>query len=293
MPHLYDASKKQILYVFLTCALFWMSHSIGWAAQKTTTRSTPPTRQIRELSPKHPLFKGVVWSRKAEWSKAKLFFLRVKRLHLLKLPRRDRPLLFLYLGLSYMHLLEKKEGIRALESALLLDECANLPSFLDLSPQIRSLFNRLQRSFIRLCEQKRLNILKKKIKAQISVQAKKPKKKKPTPKVQKSRSVRLAAWLTLGTGTVALGTAFVAGGMALVAEVGRNEAAYTAAGTKEYLRLHQVAGQRALISNVLFVSAGVLLFTGFSLHLSQWIQPHVPLANPTPSSKKGLLFEPM
>lgn len=259
------------VFVILGCFLPLSTYAAPVAPTTVGAKPQPTTpKRPRELRPGHPLAPGVRLCRKAEWAKARAFFLRLKRTRLLTLPREDRPLLYLFLGLSHIHLLQNKKGKQALESALLLDECTTLPKYLDLSPQIRENFARLQKGFLKLCEQKKLALLKKKL-------AKKGKKtrrpiKKPTP----SQSVGLAAWLVLGSGGLALASAFVSGGLSVSTELQRNELPFTRDGTEKYLVLHQQAEQQALVANVLFVTAGVLLFTGFALQLSQLIQPLLP-----------------
>lgn len=260
------------------CLLVWLVAFDAWAARAVPPMVSSP-RVVRELAPGHPLYKGVQLCKKAQWAQAKVFFLQIKRDKLLSLKRADRPLLYLYLGLSYIHLLQRKEGMRAFESALLLDECTALPAFLDLSPQLKKRFASFQRRFAALCERKKLKRLREALLKKVRKRQKPDKRKKPALDVLKqrqSRGIRLAGWLSAGAGAVALASAFVAGGLSLSAEVSRNESPATREGTFQYIRLHKLATQRALVANVLFVSAGVLIFTGFALQLSQLIQPLLP-----------------
>ncbi len=99
-----------------------------------------------------------------------------------------------------------------------------------------------------------------------------------------STSIRISAWIAIGLGAGAFGTGCVLGGLALWDELQRNEASYTPEGTVRYLELDGRAKERASAANIMFGVSGVLLFTGFALHISQWIQPLLP---PLPKTRKA------
>lgn len=230
---------------------------------------------------------GIALSRRAEWEKALKQFSTTKQRSLFNLKKSERALLFLYLGLSYIHLLQQQRGVNAFEKALLLDPCIELPKKLDLSPQIRNLFAKTRKPYGPACQRQKAAALRAVVRRRAPEQ--RPADRRKTPVLPKppepSTSIRISAWISLGLGAGAFGTACVLGGLALWDEVQRNDTDFTPEGTVRYLELDGRAKERASAANIMFGVSGVLLFTGFALHISQWIQPLLP---PPPKNKTKL-----
>ncbi len=280
-----------------------------WAASPQSTKPPTSKRVIPASKPEHktgnsPLspskvgslpgktdrfVQGVRESHRAEWSKALKSFHIAKQRMLFRLKKRQRALLFLYLGLSYIHLLQQQRGSNAFEKALLLDACIKLPTTLDLSPQLRALFQKKRRPYRAAClRQKAVNarrvIVRRPTSRPMVSQPWKPKIPEP------SRYIPKVAWGFLGVGVLLLGTASVFGGLALWDEIQRNEQPLTSDGTALYLKLDQQARERAAFANIMFGASGVALFTGFTLHISQWIQPPKKTLKKTPRRTTSKLF---
>ncbi|TNE47053.1 MAG: hypothetical protein EP343_21110 [Deltaproteobacteria bacterium] len=243
-----------------------------------TTKSSPRPAAAKSALPK-AFSEGIALSRQAEWEKALSRFTETKQRSLFKLKKSQRALLFLYLGLSYIHLLQQQRGVNAFEKALLLDPCIALPSRLDLSPQIRSLFAKTSKPYGPACERQKASALRSKVRRRPPPDRRPPDSrgglvgpKPPEP----STSIRISAWIAIGLGAGAFGTGCVLGGLALWDELQRNEADFSPEGTVRYLELDGRAKERASAANIMFGVSGVLLFTGFALHISQWIQPLLP-----------------
>jgi len=231
-----------------------------------------------------------------------------------RLQSNQRSRLFLYLGLSYIHLLKQKKGTNAFEKALLLNPCIRLPKSLDLSPLIHQQFAQIRKEYQKAClRQKELKLRKRMFKLHEKV------RKRPLPKrsrqispflqrlrerrkrrrqrrrqrrlhrKKQSRHVRLAAWLVLGAGTVTFVSALGVGGLSIKDEALMNALPYTKEGTSRYIELHQRVRRRAILANIFLGVSGTLLFTGFALHISQWVRPrNIPQqpiqSNPIPNS---------
>lgn len=237
---------------------------------------------------------GVVFIRRAEWEKALVVLEQVKQKQTFAADLFRRSELLLYLGLSYIHLLQQQRGIRAFQDAFSLNPCIQLPTGLDLSPQIRALFDKTSQPYQNACQQQKAALARRQDVPPRRQPPSRPIERRSTPRVhddfKPSRNIRLSAWLVLGTGVVTLSTAFVFGGLALWDEVQRNEQPMTITGTDQYLDFDRRARERATVANIMFGASGILLFTGFALHISQWIQPLVPPTTPRKPDSSRILF---
>jgi hypothetical protein len=280
---------------YMSMLLTWAYvYDLAWATQTASENKTSrPTTQAISNKSEEPYAVGFRYCKQAEWEKALEFFIKLKQTDLFRLSQHQRAMLFLYLGLSRIHLLQDTQGIGDFEKALLLDPCVDLPSQLDISPQIQKRFAQIKLPYTEACRRQRLAELQERlatlqplVKVEPNVNISPPKRESAQKfdKFAKNnklvrhthRGVNLSAWLVLGTGVVTMGAAIVLGGIALTEELKRNEQPYTTQGTLEYLRLDRQLRERIVLANILFVTAGSLIFTGFALHISQLLQPPIP-----------------
>ena len=236
-------------------------------------RVAPPERRSpRKKSPQKkraPFAKGVKLCQQSRWEEAEAYFLAQKK-RLTSLSKPQRATLFLFLGVSEANLLRTQKSSTSFVKALLLDPCIQLPPVLDLSPQIQNRFKGLSQNFTRLCKQEKTqkkpelrDLVPPNIRGRVKV---------VRPKIPDRKAIKLVAWLVMGSGVLTLGAACVTGGLSVLDELERNRQPLTPLGTEMYLLFDKQAKDRALLANVLFGSAGVFLFTGFMLHVSQALQ---------------------
>lgn len=256
-------------------------------ASKPVSVSQPATRASVKKK-LEPFAVGIQLCRESEWERALGFFQGQKTQALLELSLPDRVRLFAFLGLIYANLLQPLQSRSAFEKALLLDPCARLPALRSIAPQIRADFRKVQAGFVPACDRQRIE--EKRLRELLLQQRKMALLRKLPPGgralldpvMRPSKAMHLSAWIVTGVGAATLAAACTFGGLALWDDVQRQQTPYTLEGTKEYLRLAQQATDRALTANVFFGVAGALLFTGFALHVSKWIQEH----QASPSSAK-------
>ncbi|MCK6511553.1 hypothetical protein L6R29_16470 [Myxococcota bacterium] len=258
----------------------------------SVTQTTPPLSPkptTQPTSQKADAFAvGVQHCRDSEWEKALSFFLMQKRRSLLELSLPDRVRLFAFLGVIYANLLQSVESRDAFEKALLLDPCARLPALRSIAPQIRVAFASVQSGFARACArqiQEQAQVLARKHRPKTPLESNPPPQKALIdPILRPSKAMHLSAWIVTAVGGAALAVGCTFGGLALLDDVQRQQSPYTLDGTQQYLRLAQQAQERAWTANVLYGVAGALLFTGFALHISKWVQESTASSERTLSS---------
>ncbi len=305
-----DMTRKRLVFfhraaVLLGVLIVWCgwAWTTAWAEPPQVPPTSKPSTQTsqaarRAVVASDPFAVGVQWSRDSEWEKALQFFLTQKRQSLLELSLPDRVRLFAFLGVIYANLLQSVESRGAFEKALLLDPCARLPLLRSIAPQIRVEFASMRSSFARACAQQTQEhaqaLLRKKNPPRPAERDAQPKKALLDPIMQPSKAMHLSAWIVTAVGGAALAAGCAFGGLALMDDVQRQQTPYTMDGTQQYLRLAQQAQERAWAANVFYGVAGALLFTGFALHVSKWVQESIDAPShkrePQPPQPRVVLY---
>jgi len=277
-----------------TFVVFWVAIMLWGSVDEVhaVVQKTAPPKKKRKSAKKSYLItfrKGIDFCRQSEWEKAFSFFVKLKKKKRFQLSGDEQAHLYLYLGLIHANLLQKQSSRYAFQQALLLDPCIRLPRDLDLAPQLKQTFLSMRLNYQDSCIRRIKEALQNKINQKTSKLVGKKPKKVPEQKRLPSAGVRFAALLSFGSGSILLVSALIAGGLSVWDLNQREAQPYTPYGTSRYLSLQQRASQRAMAANVLFGSAGILLFTGLALHLSQWSHPFLFLGGALKSKEPSEL----